>query len=300
MCDAVDAARAFLVNDASANVGVVPVNHPDAALGSGVHVEAEEMVVVRDHEIAAVRSLEAGTASLEVVHVQQVMMNVAHERLPVELLRERATIVNLTTAVREAALALAVVLHVELARRPEKCPATLVLTTTVVLMHVIGNGANVRVDVRIEMPPALPMITPALNHVPQVRDDTRGDERLSAIVKIQSPRIARAPREHLELVLRGMITPHAGIDALALGIRRAGLAHVAVREHAVTAVQPAVRSPREAVERLVPVLPTPSIQHHLRFAVRLVVAVFVGNKIQIRGRPHPHSTKAHLQPRWEK
>jgi len=38
----------------------------------------------------------------------------------------------------------------------------------------------------------------------------------------------------------GMITPHAGIDGLALGIRRAGLADAAVREDAMAAVKPAV------------------------------------------------------------
>jgi hypothetical protein len=57
-----------------------------------------------------------------------------------------------------------------------------------------------------------------------------------------------------------MVTPHAGIDGLALVIRRARLADAAVREDAMAAIQPAVRAPDEAVERFVGVLRAPAVE----------------------------------------
>ena len=121
------------------------------------------------------------------------------------------------------------------------------LLATVILVHMIGDGFDIVVNVPVKMSAALTMVTPALDHVPKVRDDTGGDEGLAAVIKIQPPRIARAPSEDLELVLGGMITPHAGVDLLALLVRRSGLANIAVGENAVAAIEPAIRPPSEAV-----------------------------------------------------
>ena len=105
--------------------------------------------------------------------------------------------------------------------------------TAVILVHVVGDGLDVVVNVPIKMPTTLPVVASALDHVPQVRDDAGGDEGLPAAVEIQPPRIARAPREDLEFFLGGMIPPHASIERHAVLVRRAGLADLAVREHAV-------------------------------------------------------------------
>ena len=55
--------------------------------------------------------------------------------------------------------------------------------------------------------------------------------------------------------------------------RRAGLADVRMREDAVAAVEPAVGSPDERVERLVRVLVAPAVEQHLRLAGGTVVAI---------------------------
>ena len=102
---------------------------------------------------------------------------------------------------------------------------------------------------------------------------------------------------------------------LALVVGRAGLADVRVREHAVAAVEPAVGSPDERVQRLVRVLAAPAVEQDFRpggtslgnatpgrgiglhrHAVGHVVAVLVGDEHQIRRRADPHAAEAELQP----
>ena len=121
-------------------------------------------------------------------------------------------------------------------------------------------------------------------------------KRLAAVVEVDAPGVARAVGEDLELVPRGMIAPDAGVDRRALVGRRARLADVRVREHAVAAVQPAVGSPDERVERLVRVLVAPAVEQHLGLAVGLVVAVAIGHEQQVRRRADPHAAEADFQP----
>src|SRR5207244_360928 len=66
-------------------------------------------------------------------------------------------------------------------------------------------------------------------------------------------------------------------------------------EDAVAAVEPAVRPPREAVERLVLIMVAPAVEHHLRGAVGLAVAVLVGNEEQRGGRADPDAAEADLE-----
>ena len=93
-----------------------------------------------------------------------------------------------------------------------------------------------------------------------------------------------------------MIPPDAGVDLRALVVGRARLADVRMREHAVTAVQPAVGAPDERVERFVRVLIRPAVEQHLRRAVRFVVAVFVGNEQQLGRRADPHAAETDFEP----
>jgi hypothetical protein len=127
-------------------------------------------------------------------------------------------------------------------------------------VRVVGDGLDVLVGVRVEVLPGLPLIPPARHDVVEMRDDAGGDEELAMLVVIEPPGIAGAMREDLKLMPHGMVTPHAGIDGLALVIRRARLADAAVREDAMAAIQPAVRAPDEAVERFVRVLGAPAVE----------------------------------------
>ena len=84
-----------------------------------------------------------------------------------------------------------------------------------------------------------------------------------------------------------------------IGVRSAseaaGLADARVREDAVAAVEPAVRSPDEAVERLVRIVLAPAVEQDLGRAVGTVVAVAVGNEKKMRGRADPDAAEADFQ-----
>ena len=112
---------------------------------------------------------------------------------------------------------------------------------------------------------ALTLVTPALDHVPEVRDDAGFDPGLAAFVEVEAPGIARAFGENFEQLLGRMITPHGGINPLAVLLGGAGLADVRRAEDSVAAVEPAVGAPAEGVERLVGIAGVvPAIEQDLR------------------------------------
>ena len=163
------------------------------------------------------------------------------------------------------------------------------------VVPVVGDRLDVVVRVRVEVRAGLPLVAAALNDVVQVRDDAGRAERLAVVVEVDAPRVARALGEDFELVPRRMIAPDAGVERHALVVGRARLADARVREHAVAAVEPAVRAPDEGVERLVRVLVGPAVEQDLRLAVGHVVAVAIGNEQQVRRRADPHAAEADFQ-----
>src|SRR5207244_13602619 len=114
-----------------------------------------------------------------------------------------------------------------------------------------------------------------------------GAEDVAVVVEVHAPRVAGAVREHFELLLLRVIPPDARVDGNALFVGRARLAAARVREHAVAAVQPAVRPPDARVERLVRVVVTPAVEDDLGRAVGLAVAVAVRDGGQIGGPGAP-------------
>src|SRR5262249_42486877 len=74
------------------------------------------------------------------------------------------------------------------------------------------------------------------------------------------------------------------------------LADAGMGENAVAAVEPAVRSPAESVERLVGVLVVPAIQKDLWFPGRLVYSLLDRHKHEIGGCTDPDAPEAHFQP----
>src|SRR5205085_547910 len=91
-----------------------------------------------------------------------------------------------------------------------------------------------------------------------------------------------------------LVAPDSRVQLHALRVRRAGLAHEAVREDAVAAVEPAVRSPVERVQRLVRVVAAPAIQQHLDLARLRLVPIFHRDEHEIRRRADEHSAEADL------
>ena len=161
-------------------------------------------------------------------------------------------------------------------------------------MTVIGDGLDVVVGVRVEMLPGLPLVARALDDVEEVRNHARLGKEIAVRIPINPPRIARAVREHLEFLPLRLVAPHARIDLHAILVRRTRLAHGAVREDAVAAVEPAVRPPLKSVQRLMRVVSAPSIQQHLDFARLRVVPIFHRDENEIRRRADEHSAEADL------
>ena len=143
---------------------------------------------------------------------------------------------------------------------------------------------------------ALALVAPALNHVEEVRDDAGLNEGVAVFVEVEAPRVARALGEDLEAFLHRLVAPHAGVDELPLRVRRTGDLDVRVREHAVAAVEPAVRAPAEGVEHLVRVLPREAFKqlHRLTGGLRALVRILDGDVQQPRRGTDEHAAKAIL------
>lgn len=123
-----------------------------------------------------------------------------------------------------------------------------------------------------------------------------GHKNLAVLVVIEPPLVAAAFGEDFEFVANGMIAPDTGAEFGAFFLGSAGLADLRVIEDALVAVKPAVRSPHEAVEAFVRVLVAEAIEQDLRFAVRFVVAIFVGDEEEVRSRTDPDAAETDFEP----
>ena len=259
-----DAPGVFLQNLLAADVGIVPVEHIDVAARADLHAETDPLRVVGLHEILVVFADKPGTAWHQFIGQHRVLVDVGHEDFAVILVREGVGQIHPRTAVRRA-------------------------------VAVIGDRSDVAVNVRVEMPAALPVIHTTRDDVPQVRDHAGADEELALRVVVNAPRVAEAVRDHLEAILHRVIPPDAAVDRRAFAVeldrfrvRFARLENAPFapwpaddrrRENALAAVQPAVRSPVETVDHLVPVANAPTGQAHLDVVdVRPVIAVAVRDK----------------------
>jgi hypothetical protein len=163
------------------------------------------------------------------------------------------------------------------------------------VVAVVGDGFDVIVGVGVEVQAALPLVAGAGNDVKEVGNDTGGGEEVAVLVVVEAPGVAGAVGEDFELVADGVITPDAGVEGDSLIRGGAGLTDFAVREDAVTAVEPAVGAPDEAVEGFVGVFVAPAVEEPDWLAVWLVVGVFVGNEEEIRRGTDPDAAEAEFQ-----
>ena len=85
-------------------------------------------------------------------------------------------------------------------------------------MAVVGDRADVAVNIRIKVATALPMVNAARNDMPQMRDHACADEELSLRVVVDAPRVTEAVRDHLEAILNRVITPNATVDLCAFAV----------------------------------------------------------------------------------
>ena len=264
-----------------AGVLVVPVDQVHVAVRPGLQRQRNRPLVVRQEEVRVAVGDVTAPARFDLIDVEPVAVQVAHEQLAVVLLRPRSALVAHEARVGVPAAGAVAAAVAAVRRRPDVVP-------------VVRDGLDVVERVRVEVRAALPAVPAALDHVPHVRDDARFDEEVAVRVVVQPPRVRRAVREHLERVPRRVVAPHARVDRRALVVRRVRPADFRVREDAVTAVEPAVRPPDEAVQRLVRVLVTPTVEQNLRLTRGLVRLLVMRDEHEVRCRADPHAAEPDL------
>ena len=94
------------------------------------------------------------------------MVYVAHVHLTMIFFGKRAACINLATSVGKTTLSLACVLYVHCTVHPEISFSTFVRSTRIILVHVLGDGFDVIVNMGIKMFPSLSMKAAALHNVP--------------------------------------------------------------------------------------------------------------------------------------
>src|SRR3546814_4244833 len=93
---------------------------------------------------------------------------------------------------------------------------------------------------------------------------------------------------------RRMIAPYTSVQADAFICRSSRFAYARMGEHAMVAVQPAVRSPFKGIKRFMRILVAKTIQQDLRLSGRLVATFVNRNEHKIGRGPNPYPTKAHF------
>ena len=165
----------------AADVGVVPVEHVESAVGADLDAEPHPLGVVRHHEVFAVTRGEARSLPLEHVRQHRVLVDVGHEDAAPLRGREGIGLIDARAAVSRA-------------------------------VTMVGDGLNVAVDVRVEVPAALTLVDAAGNDVPEMRDHAGAHDQLTLGVVVDAPRVAEAVRHDLEAILGRMVAPDAAVD----------------------------------------------------------------------------------------
>ncbi len=135
---------------------------------------------------------------------------------------------------------------------------------------------------------ALADVVPGLRDVPEVVDHAGGEEQLPFVVDRDPPRVAGPLGEDVELFRMRIDPPHGTGHRPAGMVRVLGqiwvvlaVLHMREVEHAVQAIQPPIRPPRQRVRQLVCIIAAPPVEQDSRL-VCLEVAVRVLHKQQVR------------------
>ena len=153
---------------------------------------------------------------------------------------------------------------------------------------VVGGVADVFVGEGIQMRAEHAFVIGAGDAVPEVADHGVRVEKLAVLVPVESPGIRATVTEDLELFGRRMKTPDRAVHRDAVLLRSPGSADPRGRGDAMASVEPAVRTPLQAVDDVVSDrLRVETVEHHDRLTIGDEVAVGIGNEEQLRRTGHP-------------
>ena len=160
---------------------------------------------------------------------------------------------------------------------------------------VIRRLRDQLVQVFVKMIAVHPLVSSPGNAMPKMADYGVDKKQLPMLVPVVSPRIGRALGDNIKCLGHRMITEDATVHLHPIRSRSTRLADVGGGQDSVTPIQPAVRSPAQTVDDVVPhAVAVEAVEHHLRFAVRYVVAIAIRDEQNARSRRHPYAAKAHL------
>jgi hypothetical protein len=138
----------------------------------------------------------------------------------------------------------------------------------------------------------------ARNDVPEVLDHAIRDERFTVVVEVEPPRIRGAMSDRFEDPPGRVVAPHAAVEEDPLPSGRAGLADVRIGLDTVAAIEPAIRSPGETVEDVVPgLLDIPTVKDDDRRAIRLVIPIAIRDEDEIGSTAQPDAAEANSDAR---
>ena len=285
VADAVDAAVGAvpdLLGIIVADLDVGPVADVEGTVWSHALRHRDERGVVAAQEVIAVVAGETTALGQDLIRDETMAVEIAEDEHPTVGFGEIVPVVDCQARVGVTAAD-----GVGAFRDLERIRA---MDAAARIVRVVGDCLDVVVGEGIEVLPRLTLVARAGKDVIEVRDHAGRVEELSAGVVIQAPRIARAFGEDLEDVASRVKAPDAGVDLHALVIGRTRLTDDRVREDAVVTVEPAIRTPDEAVERLVRVVETPAVEQH-DWLARLVVRV-LWDEEKFRSRTDPDAAVA--------
>ena len=276
--DAEDPTGFLVQHFLAADVGIVPVEGIERTIRTELHAEADPLGVVGVEQIGSVTGDEARALGCQDIAEHRVLVDVAHEELAMMLGGEGIGEIDARPAMGRA-------------------------------VGVIDDGADVLVDIRVEMPTALTVVDPAGDDVEHVGDHAGGDEEVALGVVVDAPWVAEAVGDDFEAILDRVVAPDAAVDvdgvALELDLLRKGIAvlekaALALRladlrwgGKALAAVEPAIRAPVKAVQGLMAIADAPAGQAHLDVVhVRTIVAIAIRDKEQVGRRAEPEAIKA--------
>src|SRR5438552_13147354 len=152
------------------------------------------------------------------IHVDPLAVDVVHENLALVFFRPHVALVNEQARVRVAATH-----RITAAIGGMRTFGAGVMDMVTVRLDIrvgVGKDGFVRLQIAIAliagglfkvdavMFASLPQIASALDHMPEMRNDTSLNKTLPVLIEVDAPGIACAFSEDLELVLNGMIAPH--------------------------------------------------------------------------------------------
>ena len=295
---------------------VVPVNQIHRSIRSASQIDPTKVVIVGQQQIPTVMAYPAGGPrnGFQNITVHSVAMHIVEIDTIAIFVRPVITEVDHAAAVRVASTGV----------QSRACcmrfmsPPRMVLDVADV-MCVISNCGDVFIGIGVEVLTTLSLVSCSLNHMPQVRNHTGCDEGLTPVIEVHTPRIAGAIHEGFKDVLLWMIAPNRGVQRQAGVVCSPWAPDFRVREDAMAAVQPAVRSPDECIQCFMSVLPAKTVPQHdrsgrdvfgkgksilsdgrhgsgaRRHCVRNIVAILVRNEHQVRGRSDKHTAKTDFQ-----